>query len=56
MKVVCIGTGSNGNGYVLQGGESKILLDAGCSWKEVEKACGFEVHNIDFALVTHEHG
>ena len=55
MRITCIGSGSSGNAYVLESG-SKIFLDAGCSWKEVERACGYDVSNIDMALITHEHG
>lgn len=56
MKLICVGTGSSGNGYVLECSDGKILLDVGCSWKGVQKACGHETRGILFALVTHEHG
>ena len=57
MRLTCVNTGSeHGNAYVLEDGQSKILLDSGCTWREVERACDYDVSNIDMALITHEHG
>lgn len=56
MKLHCSGSDSDGNGYVLECSKGKILLDAGCNWRDVQKSCNYNVHDILFALITHKHG
>ena len=56
MKLSVIGTGSNGNSYIVEQNGSRLILDAGKSWKEVIKACEYDVYSIEAALITHEHG
>ena len=54
MNVKCFGTGSSGNGYVveLQDG-SYFLLDAGVSPSTISKEVN--LNNIDYGFVSHEH-
>lgn len=56
MKLTCLGSGSDGNSYVLEQNGSRIILDVGKPWKEVLKACEYDVFSIEAALITHEHG
>ena len=56
MKLITVGTGSNGNCYLLKRDNDRIIaLDAGCPWKKVMIAAKFKPTLIDFALVTHDH-
>ena len=55
MILHCVKSGSDGNSYILESNGSQIILDMGCNWQLVQKACGYNVSNIDFALVTHVH-
>ena len=32
-----------------------IILDCGVKYNVIEKACGFQMMNIDFALISHQH-
>lgn len=57
MKLITVGTGSEqGNCYLIESDGKYIALDAGCSWKGVMIACGFNVYAIKAAFLTHAHG
>lgn len=56
MKLICVGTGSNGNCYLLECNGRFLVLDAGCKNKQVLIACDFKPSTIDAVLVTHVHG
>lgn len=56
MRLITVGTGSQGNCYLLQrDNDNFIALDCGCNWKRVMVATKFRPMDIDFALVTHSH-
>ena len=44
MKFISLGSGSSGNCYLLQSGETSILLDAGISMRSLKK------HLKDFGI------
>lgn len=50
------GSGSSGNGYLVSDGTSRIMIEAGLSYKHVAPALGFDFANIVALLITHEHG
>lgn len=53
-----LGSGSRGNCTFVQGGRTRILIDAGFSRREIERrlhAVGERLEDIDALLVTHEH-
>ena len=54
LKLQCLGSSSKGNCYILEGKSSKLVLEAGISFKHVKEALNF---NLDVAgcLITHEH-
>jgi phosphoribosyl 1,2-cyclic phosphodiesterase len=58
MKFHIIGTGSNGNSYIMQCEENKevLLLECGMKLIEVKKALDFDISNIKGCLLTHCHG
>ncbi|GAA5316302.1 MAG: MBL fold metallo-hydrolase [Candidatus Pelagadaptatus aseana] len=58
MRYASLGSGSRGNGTLIQAGDQLVLLDCGFTIKEVERrierlGCG--VQDITAVLVTHEH-
>lgn len=56
MKLICCGSGSSGNSYVLTDGEEALVLDCGVRFLEVKKALNFNVRQIKGAVVSHVHG
>lgn len=56
MKLHVVGTGSNGNSYILKGNNSTLLIECGMPLKEVKKSLNFDISNIDGCIITHEHG
>ena len=56
MNIKTIGSGSDGNCYLVKGSDSSsLLLDAGISFKEMQKAIKFKTFSIKGVLITHEH-
>ena len=57
MTLHVIGTGSKGNGYLLEAltGE-KLMLEAGVPFKKVLLALGGNTEKVAGCLLTHEHG
>lgn len=59
MKLSVLGSGSTGNAVLIVAGETRVLVDAGLSAKEIVRRLalvGEDVHRLDGVLVTHEHG
>lgn len=50
-----VGTGSKGNGYLVEVGNSKIILDAGVLPQKMRKANKNKIADIDAIFVTHSH-
>ncbi len=55
MDIQVIGSSSKGNAYLLDDGESKILLECGVPIKQIKKACDFRLSEVAGCLVSHEH-
>lgn len=55
ISVAVVGTGSKGNAYLVQVGDSKLLLDAGIPMAKIRKYNNNKVTDIDAMLVTHAH-
>ncbi len=59
MKLTVLGSGSTGNAVLIVAGETRVLVDAGLSAKEISRRLamvGEDVQRLDGVLVTHEHG
>jgi phosphoribosyl 1,2-cyclic phosphodiesterase len=59
MKLTVLGSGSTGNAVLIVAGETRVLVDAGLSAREIARRLaivGENVHRLDGVLVTHEHG
>lgn len=58
MRFACLGSGSRGNGLVVEVGKTRLLLDCGFTLKETVLRLlrlGIEPDMISGILVTHEH-
>jgi phosphoribosyl 1,2-cyclic phosphodiesterase len=58
MKLTVLGSGSTGNAVLIVAGETRVLVDAGLSAREIARRLalvGEDVHRLDGVLVTHEH-
>lgn len=56
MDIKVIASGSSGNSYLIGDGKTRLLLDAGISFKRIQVGCGFKTSGIAVCLVTHRHG
>lgn len=55
MVVKCLGSGSSGNGWVIDSGEEAIIIDCGLPPLEAKKAVNFNILKIRGCAVSHEH-
>lgn len=59
MRFASLGSGSRGNGTVVQSGNTTVLVDCGFSLRETEarlSRLGVGAESLSAVLVTHEHG
>lgn len=56
MKLICNGSGSSGNSYLITNGNETLILELGMPFKDVKKALNFDLSSIVGAVATHEHG
>src|SRR6476660_6005945 len=59
MKLTVLGSGSTGNAVLIVAGNTRVLVDAGMSAKEIARRLamvGEDAQRLDAVLVTHEHG
>jgi len=58
MRFGCLGSGSKGNAWLIQAGDTRVMVDCGFGPREAGKRLarlGIEVSDLDAILVTHEH-
>lgn len=56
MKITPISSSSKGNAILIDDGKTKCLLDAGVSFKKLQKRLPCRISDIGFCLITHSHG
>lgn len=59
LRFSLLGSGSSGNAILVASPTSKILIDNGLSFRQLEKraaAVGESVDDVDAVFITHEHG
>lgn len=55
MTFTSLASSSHGNCYVVNDGETAILLECGVSFRRIKKGLGFDLSAIRGCLVSHEH-
>ena len=58
MRFACLGSGSKGNAWLVQAGDTRVMVDCGFGPREAAKRLarlGVAVDQVDAILVTHEH-
>jgi phosphoribosyl 1,2-cyclic phosphodiesterase len=55
MKIKTLSSGSHGNCYLVDDGNTQLLLELGIPWKKIRQVLNFQTSGISGALVTHEH-
>lgn len=59
MKISLLASGSKGNSMLVESGQTRLLIDAGLSARELRKrldSLGVEAESLNALLITHEHG
>ena len=56
MQLITLGSGSSGNGYIIQSEHEAIIIECGMPFKDVVAALKGNVKNIVGCIVTHSHG
>lgn len=54
MRLTVVGTGSSGNCYLVEAGESVLMLDAGMRMRQIRESIS-KTSRIKACLITHEH-
>lgn len=55
MKINVLASGSKGNAYIVCTTDVTLLLEAGISFKVLQRASGYSLSSVDACLITHEH-
>lgn len=55
MNIRVINSGSDGNGYTIGDEKETLLIEAGCNFKEVQKALNFNTFCIQGMVISHSH-
>ncbi|AFH22571.1 hypothetical protein OSG_eHP30_00080 [environmental Halophage eHP-30] len=56
MQLQILGSGSSGNGYIIQNDNEALVLEAGVSHKEMLPAINYRPDRVKAFLVSHMHG
>jgi phosphoribosyl 1,2-cyclic phosphodiesterase len=56
MKIQCFHSSSEGNLYSISDGKTRIMLECGVDFKEIQKCFDFKLSEVAACLITHEHG
>ncbi len=56
MTFTSLASSSGGNCYVVDDGETRVLLECGITFKRLKKSLGFDLGGIRACLISHEHG
>lgn len=56
MNIEVLASSSSGNAYIVDDGDTALLLDAGITLKEMQIKSSFRVNRVTACLLSHEHG
>lgn len=55
ISVKVFGSGSSGNGYLIDDGHSQLIIECGVQFSKVQQQMGHDFSRVVGALITHEH-
>lgn len=55
IEFTSLASSSKGNAYVVTDGQTKLLLECGLTFRELQKRLDWRLNDIDGCLITHEH-
>ena len=55
MKFTALASSSHGNAYVVDDGQSRLLLECGLARRTLQQRLGFQLSTLTAVLVSHEH-
>lgn len=55
ISVKVFGSGSSGNGYLIDDGHSQLIIECGVQFKKVQQQMDHDFSRVVGALITHEH-
>lgn len=53
--IKCLGSGSKGNGWLLDDGKEVLIVDCGVPIKDCKIAIGFQINRVVGCIVSHQH-
>lgn len=56
MELKIIGTGSQGNAYILENDNEALLIECGMKIADIKKSLNFNIGKVIGCIVSHEHG
>lgn len=56
IQIEVLASSSMGNCYLISDGKTKIMLEAGIPFSEIQKRSHFSLQEVEAVLITHEHG
>ena len=55
MEIKCFASSSKGNCYTVDDGHTRLLIECGIAFREIQKALEFKVSKVSGCLVSHGH-
>ena len=55
MRLICLGSSSAGNCYLLETDTETLVLDCGIGFKDIKIGLDFDFGRVSGVLVTHSH-
>lgn len=55
LQIKTLATGSTGNCYLIDDGSTRLLIELGIRFKDIQKALNFETSKVGAALISHSH-
>lgn len=56
IRIQPLGSSSAGNSYLIDDGHTRLLLEAGIRYRDIQRGIGFQTASLGGCLITHEHG
>jgi phosphoribosyl 1,2-cyclic phosphodiesterase len=56
INIRSLASSSAGNSYLVDDGHTRLLLEAGIRYKDIQRGVGFRMSEVAGCLLTHEHG